>query len=102
MAALTDSAEEAEKFSWSCLPGGGFVILRQPSERHRELQIRFVESQRDSGLQLKVARDELPWVSESNGSQPQRGCVPVFGGTGPIPPFWHPPQEQRAIPVQRS
>src|SRR6266566_864307 len=77
MAAPTDSAEEAEKFSWSCLPGGGFVILRQSSERHRELQIRLVESQRDSGLQPKVARDELPWVFESNGSQPQRGCVPV-------------------------
>src|SRR5437667_2562748 len=50
-----------------------FIRRAMGSER----QIRCVESQRDSGLQPKVARDELPWVPESNGSQPQRGCVSV-------------------------
>ena len=32
------------------------------------------QSQRDCGLQPKVARHELPWVNASNGFQPQRGC----------------------------
>ena len=33
------------------------------------------ESQRDSVLQPRVARHELPWVNQSNPPQPQRGCA---------------------------
>ena len=33
------------------------------------------ESQRDSGLQPRVARHALPWVNRSNPPQPQRGCA---------------------------
>lgn len=38
-------------------------------------QSTFPESQRDSGLQPKVATKELPWVPDGRFSQPQRGCV---------------------------
>src|SRR5579872_3539311 len=33
------------------------------------------ESQRDSGLQPKVARHELPWEDQPILHQPRRGCV---------------------------
>src|SRR5258705_3419216 len=38
----------------------------------------LVESQRDSAMKPRVARNELPWVQFNNDSQPQRGC----GGVG--------------------
>ena len=39
------------------------------------------QSQRDCGLQPKVARNELPWVTMRNWIQPQRGCgKPIEGG----------------------
>src|SRR6185295_2468290 len=34
-----------------------------------------VESQRDSVIKPRVARNELPWEERKNNSQPQRGCV---------------------------
>ena len=41
---------------------------RAIQERGRE------QSQRDCVLQPKVARNELPWVTFRNPTQPQRGC----------------------------
>jgi hypothetical protein len=41
---------------------------------HSKTLVRFAESQRDSVLQPRVARDELPWVKVEEDNQPQRGC----------------------------
>jgi hypothetical protein len=41
------------------------------------------ESQRDSVLQPRVARNELPWVMASQPFQPQRGCGPLVSFLAP-------------------
>ena len=35
------------------------------------------ESQRDSIIQPRVARHELPWVNREKNFQPQRGCINI-------------------------
>ena len=75
------------------LNGGGFALhqagersqsqLRaQPNAKSPEADGDGVgKSQRDCGLQPKVARNELPWVTILKAIQPQRGCgKPLDGG----------------------
>src|SRR5258707_12239031 len=47
----------------------------------------FNESQRDSATKPRVARNELPWVTAINNTQPQRGCGCVRMGLHAIRKF---------------